>query len=148
EVVGGVVCDDSSNLLTVCESGYGKRTPMTEYLVQSEDGSTRAQNRGGKGRIDIRTEGRNGKVIGVRCVAEQDTLLFTTRNGMMVHISAAQIRQVGRNTQGVRLVSLSDGDLVAAVAKVVAGDESEAEIVAPPQDDATGEPTDDSPAGE
>ncbi len=61
EVVGGVVCDDSSDLLTVCETGYGKRTPMREYLVQSEDGTTRVQSRGGKGRIDIRTE--DGKLV-------------------------------------------------------------------------------------
>jgi DNA gyrase subunit A len=124
EVVGGVVCDDTCDLLTVCESGYGKRTPMREYLVQQEDGTTRVQSRGGKGRIDIRTEGRNGRVIGVRTVREQDTLLLTTKSGMVVRIPAAQIRQVGRNTQGVRLVSLSEGDLVAAVAKVVAGDEA------------------------
>lgn len=136
EVVGGVVCDDACDLLTVCESGYGKRTPMREYLVQQEDGTTRVQSRGGKGRIDIRTEGRNGRVIGVRTVREQDTLLLTTKSGMVVRISAAQIRQVGRNTQGVRLVSLSSSDLVAAVAKVVAGDEAvdAAEIAPPPED--------------
>jgi DNA gyrase subunit A len=128
-VVGGVVCDDTSDLLTVCQSGFGKRTNMREYLVQQEDGGTRVQSRGGKGRIDIRTEGRNGQVIGVRCVAEQDSLIFTTKSGMMVRISAAQIRQVGRNTQGVRLVSLAEGDMVAAVAKVVAGDEGDSEEV-------------------
>jgi DNA gyrase subunit A len=59
----------------------------------------------------------------VRCVKEQDSLIFTSKNGMVVRIRASQIRQVGRNTQGVRLVSLSEGDLVAAVAKVVADDE-------------------------
>lgn len=132
EVVGGVVCDDSSDLLTVCESGYGKRTPMREYLVQQEDGSTRVQSRGGKGRIDIRTEGRNGRVIGVRTVREQDSLILTSKSGMVVRIGAAQIRQVGRNTQGVRLVSLASGDLVAAVAKVVAGDEDAADATQQP----------------
>ncbi|MFO0783538.1 MAG: DNA gyrase subunit A [Phycisphaerales bacterium] len=133
EVVGGVVCDDAADLLTVCEGGYGKRTPMREYLVQQEDGSTRAQSRGGKGRIDIRTSDRNGRVVGVRSVREQDTLLLSTKAGMMVRISAAHIRQVGRATQGVRLVSLSGGDQVAGVAKVVAGDEQSGEAVdAPP----------------
>lgn len=123
EVVGGVVCDNSSDLLTVCASGFGKRTPMSEYLVQMENGATRVQSRGGKGRIDIQTSSRNGRVIGVRCVKEQDSLIFTSKSGMVVRIRASQIRQVGRNTQGVRLVSLSEGDLVAAVAKVVADDE-------------------------
>ncbi len=122
EVVGGVVCDDS-DLLTVCATGYGKRTPLREYLVQSEDGTTRAQSRGGKGRIDIRTEGRNGRVVAVRTVTDGDELIFSSRGGMVVRIRAADIRQVGRNTQGVRLVTLDSGDGVASVAKVLAGDE-------------------------
>ena len=128
EVVGGVVCDDTLDLFTACESGFGKRTPMREYLVQSEDGSTRAQSRGGKGRIDIRTEGRNGRVIAVDSVRDSDSLIFSTKGGMVVRIRAADVRQVGRATQGVRLVTLDAGDLLASVAKT-AGDADEA---APP----------------
>ena len=125
EVVGGVVCDDTLDLFTACESGFGKRTPMREYLVQSEDGSTRAQSRGGKGRIDIRTEGRNGRVIAVDSVRDSDSLIFSTKGGMVVRIRAADVRQVGRATQGVRLVTLDAGDLLASVAKT-AGDADEA----------------------
>ncbi len=136
EVVGGVVCDDAADLLTVCETGYGKRTPMTEYLVQSEDGTTRVQSRGGKGRIDIRTEGRNGRVVAVRAVLATDSLLISTKSGKVVRISAGDVRQVGRNTQGVRLVSLDSGDAVASVAKVVQGDEASVPAVAPPEEPA------------
>ena len=123
DVVGGIVCDDTLDLFTACESGFGKRTPMKEYLVQSEDGSTRAQSRGGKGRIDIRTEGRNGRVVAVRSVTDTDSLIFSTKSGMVVRIRAADVRQVGRNTQGVKLVSLDTGDALASVAKIEQGDE-------------------------
>ena len=133
EVVGGIVCDDTLDLLTACESGFGKRTPMREYLVQSEDGSTRAQSRGGKGRIDIRTEGRNGKVVAVRAVQDSDELIFSTKAGMVVRIRAADVRQVGRATQGVRLVSLDSGDLLASVAKI-AGDHSDGATITPAAD--------------
>ena len=133
EVVGGIVCDDTLDLLTACESGFGKRTPMREYLVQSEDGSTRAQSRGGKGRIDIRTEGRNGKVIAVRAVQDSDELIFSTKTGMVVRIRAADVRQVGRATQGVRLVTLDAGDALSSVAKI-AGDHSDGAGAVPPAD--------------
>jgi DNA gyrase subunit A len=123
DVVGGIVCDDTLDLFTACESGFGKRTPMKEYLVQSEDGSTRAQSRGGKGRIDIRTEGRNGRVVAVRSVTDTDSLIFSTKSGMVVRIRAADVLQVGRNSQGVKLVSLDTGDALASVAKIEQGDE-------------------------
>ena len=135
EVVGGIVCDDTLDLFTACESGFGKRTPMREYLVQSEDGTTRAQSRGGKGRIDIRTEGRNGKVIAVRAVQDSDELIFSTKTGMVVRIRAADVRQVGRATQGVRLVTLDAGDALSSVAKI-AGDHSDGATAAPPADGA------------
>ena len=137
EVVGGVVCDDSLDLFTACESGFGKRTPMREYLVQSEDGTTRAQSRGGKGRIDIRTEGRNGRVIAVNSVSDTDSLIFSTKGGMVVRIRAADVRQVGRATQGVRLVTLDQGDALASVAKIAGGDaDGEAQAVPPAEDPA------------
>ena len=129
-VVGGIVCDDTLDLFTACESGFGKRTPMKEYLVQSEDGSTRAQSRGGKGRIDIRTDGRNGRVVAVRAVSDTDSLIFSSKSGMVVRIRAADVRQVGRNTQGVKVVTLDAGDALASVAKI-AGDESDGTAQAP-----------------
>jgi DNA gyrase subunit A len=122
EVVGGIVCDDTLDLFTACGSGYGKRTPMKEYLVQSEDGTTRVQSRGGKGRIDIRTDGRNGRVVAVRAVSDSDSLIFSSKGGMVVRIRAADVRQVGRNTQGVKLVTLDAGDALASVAKIAGAD--------------------------
>src|SRR5690606_15500310 len=118
EVVGLICVDDDADLLTVTENGYGKRTPLLEYLVQSEDGSTRAQSRGGKGRIDIQTTERNGQVVAIRCVREGDSLMFISESGMLVRVPAREIRRIGRNTQGVRLVNLKDGDKLMAAARI------------------------------
>ncbi|HIB02028.1 MAG TPA: DNA gyrase subunit A, partial [Phycisphaerales bacterium] len=87
-VVGCVLAEDDADLMTMTENGFGKRTPMLEYLVHSEDGSTRAQSRGGKGRRDIQTGGRNGLVADIRAVRDFDSLMFITANGMLVRISA------------------------------------------------------------
>jgi len=119
EVVGLVRVADDADLLTVTENGYGKRTPMFEYLVRSDDGSTRPQARGGKGRLDIRTTRRNGRVVNVRCVHEDDGLMFVSERGMIVRVGASSISRIGRNTQGVRLVNLKDGDRLIAAARVV-----------------------------
>ncbi|MCH2142454.1 MAG: DNA gyrase subunit A [Phycisphaerales bacterium] len=122
EVVGLVVAREHSDLLTVTENGYGKRTDMTEYLVRSEDGSTRPQSRGGKGRRDIKTSGRNGRVVSIRCVTDSDGMVLASEGGMLVRIPAASISRVGRNTMGVRLVNLKSGDHVVAAAKIVDDD--------------------------
>ncbi len=124
EVVGFVRCDPESDLLTVTQNGYGKRTALAEYLVQVEDGSTRAQSRGGKGRKDIRTTERNGKVISVRCVTDRDSIMFISEKGNLVRIRAGTISRIGRNTQGVRLVNLKDEDRVVATARVMETEEN------------------------
>ena len=116
EVVGIVRCDDSRALLTVTTKGFGKRTAFSEYLVQSEDGSTRAQSRGGKGRIDIQTTDKNGLVVAVLPIAPDDSVVVVSEGGMLVRVPAASIREVGRNTQGVRVVRLKEGDAVVGVA--------------------------------
>jgi DNA gyrase subunit A len=116
EVVGIVRCDDSRALLTVTTKGYGKRTAFSEYLVQLEDGSTRAQSRGGKGRIDIQTTDKNGVVVAVLPISPNDSVVVVSEGGMLVRTPAAEIREVGRNTQGVRVVRLKDGDAVVGVA--------------------------------
>jgi len=118
-VVGLIRVDEDADLLTVTENGYGKRTALTEYLVQSEDGSTRAQSRGGKGRRDIQTTARNGQVIGVRCVGDTDGLVFISANGMVVRSRASDISRIGRNTQGVRLVNLKADDRLISCARIV-----------------------------
>lgn len=117
-VVGMVRVDDDADLLTVTANGYGKRTPMVEYLVRSQDGETRPQGRGGKGRRDIRTVGRNGPVVTIRNVHDSNGIVFASESGMLVRIGADSISRIGRNTQGVRLVNLKSGDHVIAAAKL------------------------------
>ncbi|MFI4860615.1 MAG: DNA gyrase subunit A [Phycisphaerales bacterium JB063] len=115
--------NEEANLLTVTEGGYGKRTPTDEYLVHSEDGSTRPQGRGGKGRRDMKTA--KGPIVAIRRVQENDDLMLITSNGMIVRIAADTVRQTGRNTQGVRVINLTKADTLVGVARV-ADDDGEA----------------------
>jgi DNA gyrase subunit A len=124
EVVGAVRCVDGADLLTVTKKGYGKRTDLAEYLVQSEDGSTRPQGRGGQGRIDIQTTDRNGPVVDIRVVNDRDSLMFISSGGMLVRVPAAEISRIGRNTQGVRVVRLRDDDTLISAATVAEGEMS------------------------
>jgi len=124
-VVGLIRCDDDADLLTITENGYGKRTSLQEYLVQSEDGAARPQGRAGKGRIDIRTSERNGKVVSIRCVHETDSLMFISEGGMMVRIPASSISRIGRATQGVRVVNLKEGDRLVATARIIESEDDE-----------------------
>ncbi|MSR43962.1 MAG: DNA gyrase subunit A [Phycisphaerales bacterium] len=121
-VVGLVRCDDAAALFTCTEHGFGKRTAMTEYLVHQEDGQMRAQSRGGKGRIDIKTDHRNGQVVAVHSTLEDDDLMFISRGGMIVRIHANDVRLVGRNTLGVRVVKLQGDDALVAAACFEAGE--------------------------
>jgi DNA gyrase subunit A len=112
EVVGMVVANgdmDPASLLTVCANGYGKRTLLTEY---------RTQNRGGKGLIDIQTSERNGLVVAVSKVTDEDEVMLTTSQGMVIRTKVSTMRTIGRNTQGVRLIKLDDGDTVSSLAKL------------------------------
>ncbi len=124
EVVGLIRVEEDADLLTVTVNGYGKRTGLDEYLVQSEDGSSHAQNRGGKGRRDIQNTTRNGHVVAVRCVRSSDGLMFVSEGGMIVRIGASTIRQIGRNTQGVRVVNLKPDDRLIAAARLAEDDEA------------------------
>ncbi len=110
--------DNPQNLLTVTANGYGKRTPLSEYLVQSEDGTARAQNRGGKGRRDIAANQRNGHVIGLLAVSPGDGLMLISTGGMIVRIDTDTIRQTGRGAQGVRVINLNKTDTLAGVARI------------------------------
>ncbi len=113
-VIGMVVAngdDDPASLLTVCANGYGKRTLLTEY---------RSQNRGGKGLIDIQTSDRNGPVVAVCKVTEDDEVMLTTSGGIVIRTPLKTTRTIGRNTQGVRLIKLDEGDVVGSLAKLPA----------------------------
>ncbi len=123
EVVGMVVAngeDDPASLLTVCANGYGKRTLLTEY---------RSQNRGGKGLIDIKTSERNGPVVAIAKVTDADEVMLTTTGGILIRTAVSSMRTIGRNTQGVVLIKVEEGDAVSSLAKLpedeltAAGDE-------------------------
>ncbi len=109
-VVGMEIVRDDSTILTVTENGYGKRTSLDEY---------RSQGRAGKGIITIKTTEKNGKVIGMAQVSEEDEILLITMQGKLLRIKAKEISVQGRNTQGVRLLETEEGDKVICIAKVV-----------------------------
>jgi DNA gyrase subunit A len=102
--------EKSTTLLTACEFGYGKRTLLTEY---------RDQTRGGKGVITIKATDRNGPVVGIRLVKDDDDVMIMTEKGMAIRLKCKELSVISRNTQGVRLVRLEEGDKVAAIASVV-----------------------------
>jgi DNA gyrase subunit A len=113
-VVGMATVKHPSSLLTVCEYGYGKRTPTDEYRLQS---------RGGKGIITIKTTERNGRVVDVKLVTDQDHLMLITNRGKIVRTPVRGISEIGRNTQGVRIVSLEPGEKVTSVARLAEREE-------------------------
>ncbi len=110
-VVDMVIAEEKASLLTVCEKGYGKRTSLDNY---------REQNRGGVGLINIRTTARNGKVVALKAVRYNDDLMMITANGIIIRTGLDEIRSIGRNTQGVRLIKLKSGDKLVAVEKIAA----------------------------
>ncbi len=110
KVVGMTIVDEGATLLSVCENGYGKRTAYAEY---------RKQARGGLGLIDIKTTKRNGKVVGLLTVHQDDEVLFITAKGKVVRTAVAQARPIGRNTAGVTLIRCRGGDRLVAIARVV-----------------------------
>jgi len=188
EVVGMVVADPEGYLLTVCENGYGKRTPFGANIAgveeeepdaeesgvrgqesetpepetpepgvksqESEEGEGgevaadkssmryRKQRRGGKGLRDIRTSERNGPVVRILSVRDGDDIMLITAQGMVNRTHVSEIRIVGRNTQGVRVMNLNEGDRIASVAKVAEVD-SDADMATeepPPEQGPTAEP--------
>ena len=108
-VVGMVICEEKASLLTVCEKGYGKRTSLDNY---------RPQNRGGMGLKNIKTTERNGKVVSLKAVQNSDDLMMITAKGIIIRTGMDQIRSIGRNTQGVRLIKLKVGDKLVAAEKI------------------------------
>jgi DNA gyrase subunit A len=126
EVIGLEAPRPGATLLTVCENGYGKRTSVEDY---------RLINRGGKGVINIKTTERNGLVVDVKEVLDDDELIMITRSGMSIRAKVSDIRTISRNTQGVRLINLSKADKVMDVARIAEkdmpseeGDDVEGEI--------------------
>ena len=111
----------TSLMLTVAEKGYGKRTPLAEYRVTS---------RGGKGVINLKSTDRNGPVVAALQVREDSDVMIITGHGKVIRVHAAEIREAGRSTQGVRLLRLDEGDRIAAAAAIL---EEESEVLAEPE---------------
>ncbi len=110
EIIDMVKADDTKTLLTVTENGYGKRTYVKDYRLIS---------RGGSGVRNIICSERNGKVVAVKSITDNDDLMFISKNGITIRTPAKDLRIIGRNTQGLRLMKLSEGDKVVAAAKIV-----------------------------
>ena len=104
------------NILTVSEGGYGKRTEMDEYRLQS---------RGGKGIITMKTTDKTGRVVGVQQVTEDDQLMLISNKGKIIRMRIKDIRVIGRNTQGVRLIELEEGERVVSLARLAEKEEED-----------------------
>ncbi|OLC12548.1 MAG: DNA gyrase subunit A [Candidatus Rokubacteria bacterium 13_1_40CM_69_27] len=109
EVIAAEVVQEGVTILTVTERGYGKRTPLEEY---------RLQGRAGKGIIDIKTGGRNGNVVGMLQIRDEDDILVVTTKGKLIRIHAVDVSSQGRNTWGVRIIELEPDDRVGSIARV------------------------------
>ncbi len=109
-VVSAVIVEPGNSALTVTENGYGKRTPVEDYPVQG---------RGGQGVITMKTNEKTGAVVGVEQVTDNDELLVVTSNGNIIRMAVDGISSMGRNTQGVRLARMQEGNHVVAVEKFV-----------------------------
>ena len=101
-------------VLTISENGYGKRSQLDEYRVQS---------RGGKGIYTMKTTAKTGPLVSLKGVLDSDDLMIVTQNGLMIRMHVGDISTYGRNTQGVRLINLKEGDAIADVTRVVVEDE-------------------------
>lgn len=118
-IVSLEVLSHGDTLFAVTENGYGKRTLIDEYPVR---------NRGGKGVISIKTSERNGNVAAIMLVEDEDDLMLMTNKGKLIRMKIEGISVISRNTQGVRLIGLSDGEIVIGAARIAESDEEDSEL--------------------
>ena len=110
-VVGMVVIEnDEKDILAISANGYGKRTDLDDYRVQS---------RGGKGIITMKTTSKTGDLVSIKGVLSTDDLMIVTTSGILIRITVEDISTMGRNTQGVRLIKLKGDDAIADVTRIV-----------------------------
>ncbi|MFP7733945.1 DNA gyrase subunit A [Priestia aryabhattai] len=109
EVIGMEILEEQSDILIVTKNGYGKRTPIEEYRVQT---------RGGKGLRTCNITDKNGDVVALKCVSQEEDIMLITVSGVLIRVSVSDISQMGRNTQGVKVIRLGDEEFVSTVAKV------------------------------
>jgi DNA gyrase subunit A len=113
-VIGAIALKRATTLLVATDKGFGKRSDLSDYRIT---------NRGGKGIKTIKTSDKNGKLIAIREVNDKDELVISTTGGMIIRQSVKDIRVMGRNTQGVRLIRLNEGDNITDIARVIPEDE-------------------------
>lgn len=116
EVIGMAIIDDGVEILSITSKGYGKRSSATEY---------RKQSRGGKGIIAMKLTEKTGELAQIKPVSDKDDLMIITNNGQVIRTKIAGISLLGRNTQGVRLIRLKDGEEVVAIEKIIDPDETD-----------------------
>jgi DNA gyrase subunit A len=121
-VVSLEVVRAGGTVLSVTRNGYGKRTTLDEY---------RLQNRGGKGLIDIKASERNGPVVGVNFLRSEEQVMLITEKGMIIRLNTAEISTIGRNTQGVRLIQLEEGDHLVSVARLAEREDDDESLGGP-----------------
>ena len=114
-VIGMLVIRNATTLMVVTEKGFGKRSEIEDY---------RLSRRGGKGVITVKTSDRNGKLIAMKEVNDADELVIITTGGMVIRQAVKELRVMGRNTQGVRLIRLNEGDDIADIARVIPEEEN------------------------
>jgi DNA gyrase subunit A len=119
-VVSLEILSPGASILTVAENGYGKRTDIAEYRVQA---------RGGKGIITMKATDRTGRVIGVQQVTDDDNLMLVTSIGKIIRLRVADIRVIGRNTQGVRLIDIEESERVVSLARLAEQEDEDATAV-------------------
>ena len=120
-VVGMVVAhDEHTRILTVSANGYGKQTELGEYPTH---------NRAGQGTLTLKTTSKTGRLVTLKAVTDGDELMIATEAGLMIRMPVADIRETGRNAQGVRVISLRDDDAIADVAAVAVEDDDEPEVL-------------------
>ncbi|MGH8119679.1 MAG: DNA gyrase C-terminal beta-propeller domain-containing protein, partial [Gammaproteobacteria bacterium] len=110
KVISLIIVDQDNAILTATENGYGKRTPVADYVVKG---------RGGVGVISIQTTDRNGKVVGAVAVNEDAEIMLISNQGTLIRTPVADVSVMGRNTQGVRLVTLGEGEKLASIERIV-----------------------------
>jgi DNA gyrase subunit A len=119
QVISLVVADDETKtVLVATENGFGKRTPVAEFTRHG---------RGTQGMIAIQTTARNGKVVAARLVTPEDEVMLITTGGVLIRTRVAEIREMGRATQGVTLINLGDEEKLAGLERVVETDENGAD---------------------
>jgi DNA gyrase subunit A len=116
----GMICiepDSNQDVLVLSENGFGKRTDLDEYRIT---------NRGGKGVKTINITEKTGKLISIQAVTDQNDLMIINRSGLTIRTAVEQIRVAGRATQGVKIINLREGDVIASVMAVPKSEEEEA----------------------